>query len=154
MDAQSVAIDAVEEILGRMIGVLDADGRVGRMEMTTGDTATKVYATAIVPLKAARKMESGVVHVRLEVGIDDPWLHVQMKWARDVLPYWWTFERNLTTGRDTGMDSQVTVALEAVRRSMARSVVRKTLDRAYRTRKKTKAEWRIGSALRAVLGAA
>jgi len=130
------ADDAVQLALDHVLTVLTHAGRV-RPNAPARWTAPLERTPGWVQgrLRAPIKGRLGAGELRLTVRAPR-WAggrpYVVVRWTRAPLGYWWTARWHLAAADQLATDSRLAAVLAAVGRSVDRSVVRRSLDRAYR----------------------
>ena len=146
---------AVQLALDHVLTVLTHAGRV-RPDAPARWTAPLERTPGWVQgrLRAPIRGRLGMGEVRLTVRAPRwaggaPW--VLLRWTRRPLGYWWTARWRLRDAEALETDGRLRAVLADVGRSVDRSVIRKSLNRAYRTERTQPARDRaFASGLKAV----
>jgi hypothetical protein len=130
------ADDAVQLALDHVLTALTHAGRVrpgapARWTAPLERTPGWVQGRLVAPIRG----RLGAGEVRLTVRAPRwaggrPW--VLLRWTRAPLGYWWTARWQLADAAALADDSRLRAVLADVGRAVDRSVVRRSLDRAYR----------------------
>jgi hypothetical protein len=129
--------DAVQLALDHVLTVLTHGGRVrpnapARWTAPLERTPGWVQGRLVAPIRG--RLGTGEVRVTVRVprwAGGRPW--VRLRWTRRPLGYWWTARWQLADAEGLQADSRLRAALVDAGRAVDRSVIRTSLNRAWRT---------------------